>query len=207
MPVYFIALVWIFAVFALRVNSAAGLLVTALVSTGAWFGGRILFPDRFVEVEAPEPPPSDPEEAALRKDRERAVGELHRLNGNIQDPEISAQLSHIEEVTGRIFDQVLTNPGKRSAVRRFMDYYLPTTIKLLNQYDRMDQLGVGGENITAAKERVRNVLGTVCAAFDKQLDALFQDEYMDISAEITVLEQMLRQEGLTDSVFQTESNH
>ena len=106
----------------------------------------------------------------------------------------------MEAAADRIFDHVLAHPEKRSVVRRFMDYYLPTTIKLLNQYDRMDQLGMGGENITAAKDKIRAMLETVSAAFDKQFDSLFRDEYMDISAEITVLEQMMQQEGLTGGI-------
>ena len=202
-PVYLIGLVWLVGIFALGVNTLPGYLGTALASACAFFVGRVLFPDRFVEEQVPEPEPDDPEEAALKQERQRALGELHRLNDNIEDAEISQYLFHMEEITGKIFDQVMANPAKRPAVRRFMDYYLPTTIKLLNQYDRMDQLGTGGENITAAKERVRSVLGTVSGAFDRQLDALFQDEYMDMSAEITVLEQMLRQESLTEREFQS----
>ena len=84
-------------------------------------------------------------------------------------------------------------------VHKFMNYYLPTTIKLLNAYDRMDNLGVSGANIDASKGRVEQMLTTVETAYDKQLDALFQDEAMDISADVTVLEQMMAQEGLTDS--------
>lgn len=87
---------------------------------------------------------------------------------------------------------------KRDQIRRFQDYYLPTTIKLLNAYDRMDNLGVSGSNIDASKKRVEQMLTTVEKAYDKQLDALFQDEAMDISADVTVLEQMMAQEGLTD---------
>ena len=202
-PVYLIGLVWLVGIFALGVNTLAGYVGTALASACAFFVGRAIFPDRLVEVQAPDPAPADPEEAALQQERARAVGELHRLNDSIEDEEISRCLFHMEETTGKIFDQVMANPAKRSAVGRFMDYYLPTTIKLLNQYDRMDQLGTSGENVTAAKERVRSVLGTVSAAFDKQLDALFQDEYMDMSAEITVLEQMLRREGWTEQEFHT----
>ena len=196
-PVYLIALTWLTATFLFGVKTATGFLTTAAVSV-------LIFPDQVWEEEVPEPAPepADPEMAALQKERERAVSELHRLNENITDEEISARLSHMESVTGRIFDHVLAHPEKRSVVRRFMDYYLPTTIKLLNQYDRMDQLGMGGENITAAKDKIRAMLETVSAAFDKQFDSLFRDEYMDISAEITVLEQMMQQEGLTGGIQQ-----
>ena len=196
-PVYFIAIVWVIAAFGFGIHSVLSYLSAAVFSAAAFFVGRAIFPDKITEEEIPEPEPDDPELAALKKERDRALSEIRRLNDNIEDEEISAQLSHIEEVTGQIFDYVLAQPEKRSAIRRFMDYYLPTTIKLLNQYDRMDSLGAQGENITAAKEKIRAMLATVSDAFDKQLDSLFQDAYMDVSAEITVLEQMMAQEGLT----------
>ncbi len=204
-PVYLVALVWIFSTFALHVNTLPGYIGTVLASVAAFLVGRLFFPDQLKEVERPDPPPADPERYAMEQERNRAVSELHRLNENIADEEISQILFHLEEVTGKIFDQLIAAPAKASSARRFLDYYLPTTIKLLNQYDRMDQLGAAGSNVTAAKERVRSSLHTVSAAFDKQLDALFQDDYMDISAEITVLEQILKQEGLADSGFVTGS--
>lgn len=197
LPVYLIALVWIFAVFVLHINSILGYVGTVFCSAAAFFIGRALFPDKFVEEEVPEPEPSDPELAALKKERDRAISEMRRLNDNIEDEAISAAIDHIEGTTRKIFDHVMEYPQKKTLVRRFMDYYLPTTIKLLNQYDRMDSLGVSGENISAAKQKILTMLDTVSAAFDKQLDSLFQDEYMDVSADITVLEQMMAQEGLT----------
>ena len=197
MPVYFIALVWIFSAFVIGIHGVLGYIGTAVFSIAAYFVGKALFPDKVEEVEAPDPEPADPELAALKKERDRAISEMRRLNDNIEDEQISAQIDRIEQTTARIFDHVIANPEKKSTVRRFMDYYLPTVLKLLNQYDRMDSLGTGGGNISAAKEKITNMLTTVSAAFDKQLDSLFQNDYMDISAEVSVLEQMMKQEGLT----------
>lgn len=197
MPVYFIALVWIFAAFVIGIHGALGYIGTAVFSAAVYFVGKSLFPDKVEEVEAPDPEPADPELAALKKERDRAISEMRRLNDNIEDEQISAQIDRIEQTTARIFDHVIANPEKKSTVRRFMDYYLPTVLKLLNQYDRMDSLGTGGENISAAKEKITNMLTTVSAAFDKQLDSLFQNDCMDITAEVSVLEQMMKQEGLT----------
>lgn len=199
MPVYFIALVWIFSAFVIGIHGVLGYVGTAVFSAVAYFVGKAIFPDKLEEVEAPDPEPADPELAALKKERDRAISEMRRLNDNIEDEQISAQIDQIEQTTARIFDHVIANPEKKSTVRRFMDYYLPTVLKLLNQYDRMDSLGTGGENINAAKEKIFNMLSTVSAAFDKQLDSLFQNDYMDISAEVSVLEQMMGQDGLTGS--------
>ena len=83
-------------------------------------------------------------------------------------------------------------------IRKFMDYYLPTTLKLLNAYDRMGAQGVSGENIDATMQRVESMMGTIVTAFEKQLDMLFGSEAMDISADITVLENMMKREVLSE---------
>ena len=80
-----------------------------------------------------------------------------------------------------------------------MDYYLPTTLKLLNAYDRAAAAGISGENVDATRTKVEGMMRTIVAAFEKQLDSLFGTETMDISADITVLETMLQREGLVDS--------
>lgn len=205
LPVYLIGATWIVGTIFLGVHSLTGLVRLALISLLVFLIASAIFPGKVVEVEQPAPKPkeekkekpADPELAALEEERRRAVSELERLNANISDPDISRQLTHIQSTTEKIFAFVKEHPEKKSQIRRFQDYYLPTTIKLLNAYDRMDDLGVSGENINASKERVEQMLTTVEAAYDKQLDALFQDEAMDISADATVLEQMMAQEGLT----------
>ena len=94
------------------------------------------------------------------------------------------------------FNYVAQNPTKLPQIRRFLNYYLPPTLKLLNAYDRMDSAGVSGANIDGTKGRVENIMDTIVKSFDQQLDALFGDEALDISTDITVLEQMLAREGL-----------
>ena len=96
------------------------------------------------------------------------------------------------------------NPAKLPQIRKFMSYYLPTTIKLLTAYDQMSRQGVSGENITGTMEKVEGMMDTIVLAFEKQLDGLFGDQAMDISTDITVLDNMMAREGLTggDAVHQ-----
>ena len=103
----------------------------------------------------------------------------------------------MEEVTGKIIGHVIEKPEKKPQISRFLDYFLPTTIKLLNAYDRMDDTGISGSNIDATKVKVEQMLDTLCSAFDKQLDSLFGQEALDISTDITVMENLLAQEGLS----------
>ena len=88
---------------------------------------------------------------------------------------------------------------KTGALRQFLNYYLPTTLKILNAYAQMDAQGVEGENITAAKARIEGMMDKVVDGFEKQLDQLFQTDAMDIAADVEVLERMLEKDGLGGS--------
>ncbi len=140
----------------------------------------------------------------LLRDGRLAIWEMKRLDENIADPGISADIVRLEQVSEKIFQTVRESPEKLPQLRRFMDYYLPTTLKLLNSYDRMSAAGVAGENIGATLARVEGMMRTVVAAFEKQLDSLYGAEALDISADITVLEQMMAREGLTDPPLKAE---
>ena len=130
--------------------------------------------------------------------------EMKRLDENIADPGISADIVRLEQVSARIFDEVRTHPEKLPQIRRFLDYYLPTTLKLLNAYDRMSGTGVSGENIDTTLAKVEGMMRTIVAAFEKQLDSLYGAEALDISTDITVLENMMAREGLVDSPLKAE---
>ena len=121
---------------------------------------------------------------------------MRRLNAAIPGEKISAQIDRLEEDTRQIIDQVVERKEKLPQIKRFMSYYLPTTLKLLNAYDRMGAAGVSGENIDGTRGRIEEMMDTIVSAFDKQLDALFADEALDISTDITVMENLLKQEGL-----------
>ena len=194
--------------------AAASVAVYALGRKVFWRDRVIVTPDPEPQKAAEEPskaqtkqpdPPKDPEVAALLAERDKALGEMRRLNDSIDDPVISAQIDHLEEVTGKIIDHVAQNPQKRPQIRRFLDYYLPTTLKILNAYDRMDSAGVSGTNIDGTKGKIEAMMTTLVAAYDKQLDSLFGEEALDISTDITVMEQMLAREGLGGAQLHSES--
>ena len=146
----------------------------------------------------------DPQLDALVAERDRALAEMRRLNDSIEDPTISAQIDHMEDTTQKIITHVVEHPQKLPQIRRFLNYYLPTTLKLLNAYDRMDAAGVSGTNIDGTMGKIETMMDTIVKAFDRQLDALFADEALDISTDITVLENLLAQEGLTGQQLHTQ---
>lgn len=208
-PIYLVGVVWlVFALF-FSLSQPIDYVLCAVISVAAFVVGKAIFPDKHYQMpgeekqkkeepKKPETPKStgNPEIDNLIKERERALSEMRRLNNSIEDETISAQIDHLEEVTSKIIDQVVKEPAKLPQIRRFLNYYLPTTLKILNAYDRMDAMGVSGENIDSTKQRVERMMGTIVKAFDKQLDALFGAEAMDISTDITVMENLLAQEGL-----------
>ena len=209
-PIYLVGAVWLAYALLFPLYQPVHYLLCGALSAAAFIVGKGLFPNKVYEVpgepeenkqeepEKKEPPKStgDPEIDALIKERDRAVGEMRRLNDSIEDETISAQIDHLEEVTRQIIDQVIQEPKKLPQIRRFLNYFLPTTLKILNAYDRMDAVGISGENIDATKAKVEAMMGTIVKAFDKQLDSLFGAEAMDISTDITVMENLLAQEGL-----------
>lgn len=141
----------------------------------------------------------------MLKDGRLAIAEMKRLDDNIANPGISADIVRLEQVSQKIFDEVKRDPGKLPQIRKFMDYYLPTTLKLLNAYDRMSGAGVSGENIDTTLAKVEGMMRTIVAAFEKQLDSLYGAEALDISTDITVLENMMAREGLTEQPLKAES--
>ena len=169
-------------------------------------GGVIGAEKREAPKKEAEPSTGNAELDKMLKDGNLAISEMKRLDDNIADPGISADIVRLEQVSAKIFEEVRRDPKKLPQIRRFMDYYLPTTLKLLNSYDRMSAAGVSGENIDATLAKVEGMMRTVVAAFEKQLDALYGAEALDISTDITVLETMMAREGLAGQPLKAQTS-
>lgn len=203
-PIYAAAVVWVLYALLLPLYKPGHFMMAAAASVVVFLIARIFCKDVVEEVEEKPQPTGNPELDKMISDGELAIREMRRLNDSIKDETISRQIDRLEEVSGKIFDCVKADPEKLPQIRKFMDYYLPTTLKLLNAYDRMDSQGVSGGNIGGTMERVENIMGTIVTAFERQLDALFGAEALDISTDITVLENMMAREGLAeDAVHRT----
>lgn len=150
---------------------------------------------------APEPrreaPPKEEtaQEAAAREDD--ILREIRQVNDEIPDAVMTAKIDRIEEITGKILKYQKEHPNKESQLRTFLNYYLPTTLKILRAYAQLDAQGIEGENISAAKQRIEGMMDQVVSGFEKQLDKLFQDDAMDITSDVEVLENMLKKDGLS----------
>ena len=197
-PLYAAAATWLLYALLFPLYKLPHYLLAAGAAAVVGVVARLLCPNTVEEV--PEEPKTtgNPELDKMIEDGKKAIAEMKRLDDNIADPTISAQIVRLQQLAGKIFAQVEQNPEKLPQIRKFMNYYLPTTLKILNAYDRMGEQGVTGENISSTMHKVEGMMATIITAFEKQLDNLFGAEAMDISTDMVVLENMMAREGLSD---------
>lgn len=219
LPIYAIGIVWL--LYAGKLNTFRGILSCAVVSAIMYAILRIVLPGKKTDEPPkaaapeqpqpkqaekkpepqPEPEPEEklpPELQSVIYQGKRAIADIRRLNDEIPDERISAQIDLIERLTAQIFDCVRKNPKKLSQIRQFLNYYLPTTIKLMEQYVTLQNQSLKTENITEGMQKIEDLLDKVIIAFQRQLDALFEADVVDITADIRVMEQMMASEGLTN---------
>ncbi len=127
----------------------------------------------------------------------KIISEIRRLNDEIADIKVSDRIYKIEEHTKNIFEYVTDHPDAMPQIRTFMNYYLPTTLKLLESYSRIERVGVAGENMKKSKEKIESILDLLVIGFEQQVDQLFKNESIDISSDISVLETMMQKDGLS----------
>ena len=153
-----------------------------------------------VEEKAPEPEKKsttgNPEVDKIIEEGQEYMKKLRAANDRIPDEVMSERISRMENASADIFALIAENPDKAPQIRRFMNYYLPTTLKLLQSYDKLSRQRVKGENIQKTMFEIEGIMETIAAAFEKQLDSLFGSDAMDIAADISVMESILQQEGL-----------
>lgn len=148
---------------------------------------------------APEPDPTD------ETQYEKLLRQLHQAGSALSDPVMQEKAARLEQISARIFALAEKDASKQEQLRKFISYYLPTSLKLLNTYAQLDSQGVDGENITRTKQSIQRSLDLLVTAFENQLDKLFQSDALDVSADIAALEGMLNLDGLSgDSGFSVQ---
>ena len=149
----------------------------------------------------PEPKPKPKKPASPADEYAALLQQLHQANDAIPDPVMTAKISRLESVSARIFQLAQEDPAKKAQLQKFMDYYLPTALKLLNTYASLSAQDVQGGNITEAKRNIERSMDLLVTAFENQLDKLFQSDALDVSADVAALEGMLNLDGLSGSDF------
>ena len=132
---------------------------------------------------------------------EQFVEEIHRCNDEIPGEVISEKIARMENSISMIIGRAKEEPSLTADLRRLMNYYLPTTVKLLKAYADLDKQGKSSENIVQSKKEIEDTIDTMNAAFDKLFDSMFEVTSMDISTDASVMKTLLEQEGLTGHSF------
>ena len=199
-PYYIIAISWIIFALFCPMYKIGHFIVIILISVAEFVILRKIIPPTIERIPIPyEAPHSGVEDVDktieagaeyIRKFDKIGI-ELAKL-----DPKLAAKLSEIRELMNTMFDYVSKNPDKLPRIRRFLNYYLPTLEKLMNTYLELSSEKIKGENITKTLSGIEGILDTIKPAFERMLNDLYEDRAIDISSDITVLENMLENEGL-----------
>ena len=143
-----------------------------------------------------------PQARAILDKGQAFIRQIRKSNEAIPGAEISEKIDQIESVVRSIFDRAEENPQVIPELDRLMDYYLPTTVKLLDAYEDLDRQPVQGANIVKSKQEIEQTLDTLSVAFTKLLDSIFAEVAWDVSTDVSVLHAVLAQEGLVDNPFE-----
>ena len=138
-----------------------------------------------------------PEIDPILEEGARALGEMARIYSSVQDKEVRRKINELMRITDKITQDAIADPSDIPQIKKFMNYYLPTTIKLLNAYDRMSAQGIEGENLDRSMNNINEMLDQAIVAYKKRLDSLFENQALDIETDIEVMNRMLAREGLT----------
>ena len=193
-PIYGVAAAWVLYCLVFPLYRTWHFLVLAGVAALVYLILSAIFPGKteFIEVAEEPKQTGDKEIDALLAEGGRAVTEMRALREAIPDQHILQKLDSIIAVTDKIFNKLFDDRSDYKQVRRFADYYLPTTVKLLHTYDRFGKSGITGENITGTQERIDKALDMILDSYNRFFDSLFQDQALDIETDIKVLESVLK---------------
>lgn len=196
-PVYLFGITWILCAFILPMYRWFDFVIALIFSILVFRVSANLIPPKTILVEK-EPEPIST--GNLELDEVLTTGtaymsELSNLSLKIENKDIAVKIDKMMGVSRHIFEFVTKTPSKIRQIKQFMNYYLPTTIKLLKNYNEFQKQETKGENIVSAMGKIEGVLDTIVIAFKKVLDDLFSDKALDTSVDIEVLEKMIKDEG------------
>lgn len=152
--------------------------------------------DASVAKPAPKPKAEAAPSGQPLSSEDKILRQIRDANDRIPGEEISRKIDRIEEITRHILTYLKKHPERSNELHTFLDYYLPTTLKMLNTYAELDAQQLEGDNISVTKERIEQILDKVVEGFEAQLDKLFEGDMLDISSDIDVMEKMLQRDGL-----------
>ena len=198
MPIYAIGAAWLLYALFFPLYKGVHFLAAAALSAAAYFAAKMIFPPKEVLVEKGFMELTGDEKAdKMIEEANEYIRQMRTaVKGLPSGNSVAADEEKIEEVTEKIFGYLKDHPDESFDIHRFTSYYLPTTVKLLETYQNLNSKNVSAQNVTSTMKKIDDMLDKVIAAFENQLNGLYAYQAMDVSAEINVMQDILKTEGL-----------
>lgn len=194
-PILGIGVTWLVYASVSEFRRPVQFFICAALSVAVFFALRLVL-NRLLGQEETSEEPVKQAAASTTTPEALYLQKIRTLDEQIPDLEVSAKLKQIGDLMRHIFDVVEKQPEKRKSVDRLTEYYLPTTIKLLEKYVILQEQKIQGEHIGDGMQKIEGLLDSVIVALQKQLDGMFCSDIIDITAEIRVMEKKMAAEGL-----------
>jgi len=207
LPIYAAGITFVAFAVIFSIYTITGLAMATFCALVIFFVVSSFAPSKTIFVEMPPEPAktSDIQLNQLIDDGRKKLTEIDKLSRSIDNARVREDVRQIKHYSENIFTQLEKHPEKISSVRQFMDYYLPTSYNLIENYVSFKKQGVTGENAMRATQKIEEALDKAADAFKKQYDNMFEAKAMDIIAEANVMERLLKSSGLTGDDFDTPS--
>lgn len=205
-PYYMAGLMFLYFALTMTFTDFTAIIAAFIMAALFFWLFFFLFPGKTVEVPdppVPEPPPAEPKPFTTGDESadqtlaaiEESIGQFRALRTAIRNEKVSNQAGQLADLTGKILNCLKDEPAKIQQAHTFLNYYLPTTIKLLTAYRDLSAQQADGQNIRGTMEKIEKVMDSIVATFQKELDGLFLGKAMDIAAEIDIMDTMMHNEG------------
>lgn len=196
LPIWAAAAVWLLAALILPMYNPLHLLIVAGISVGAALLVKKVVPKETKLVEIPVNTGNRDLDETVRSINEAAAA-LNSVTCRIAaKPEMARRLENIVKTAEKIRDALIASPDDLPKVRRFLNYYLPTTQKLADKYALLAEQETDSQNIRETALSIEGALVQIDESFIRQLDALFADDALDVSTDISVLQTLLARDNL-----------
>lgn len=202
-PIFSIGIVFFIMSIFFPPYKLTNLLINTIISIISYIVLKMVFKDKIIYEEAPSTPADTGDEEInklINKGREQ-LGQLALISKEIKNEKLKVQISEQIGYGEKIFDYISKNTNQARQIKTFMDYYLPTTVELLENYKYLEEQDVRGENIEKSMVKIEEIMDMVVDAFSKQLDNLFANKAIDIVSEVNVMKRIIESEGLSENVI------
>jgi len=196
-PYWCAAAVWVFAAIFIPFYSVWHIIIIALISVAVGIVVKLVLPKETRQVEVPFASGNLALDDIVHE-IDRASDRLDAVKTDINGkaPFAADKIGQILTQIDRIRQALINSPDDIGSVRRFINYYLPTTVNLAERYKITLEANSKGENVQTTLKSIETAFDQIKQSFEKQHDALFEDDVIDVSADIKVLETMLERDNL-----------